>query len=232
MTTPTSVHIPDLASEPRKLRSVVVAGSLGGQTYSGAHNGENELRWVAALCIGVLCAVPFSLRVSPGRVSVSLDRAAAEIGRPLTPMSIAGVNRRSVNRRAYYRSAAYQSSNYHETEYGTSQPSNTYDSAYAANPPSNAYPPGYGTYQMSSAYQPGYGTYQQGDYYAPDYGTYQPGYGTYQTSGAYPPSYGTYQQGDNYAPDYGTYQPGYAAYYRPIRPLFAYQPYFRRGYRY
>ena len=186
---------------------------------------------VAALCVGVLCAVPLSLRVSPGCVSVSLDRAAAEIGRPLTPMSIAGVNRRA-NRRAYYRSGAYQSSNYYGTEYGTSQPSNTYNSAYAANPPSSAYPSGYGTYQTSNAYPPGYGTYQQGDYYAPDYGTYQPGYGTYQTSNAYSPGYGTYQQGDNYSPGYGTYQPGYTAYYRPIRPLFAYQPYLRRGYRY
>ena len=184
---------------------------------------------VAALCVGVLCAVPLSVRVSSGRVSVSLDRAAAEIGRPLTPMSIAGVNRRA-NRRAYYRSGMYQSSNNYETGYGTNQQSNTYDSAYAANPPSSAYPSGYGTYQTSNAYSPGYGTYQQGDYYAPDYGTYQPGYGTYQTSNAYPPGYG--QQGDSYSPGYSTYQPGYAASYRPIRPLFAYQPYLRRGYRY
>ena len=105
---------------------------------------------VAALCVGILCAVPLSVRVSPGHVSVSLDRAAAEIGRPLTPMSIAGVNRRA-NRRAYYRSGAYQSSNYYGTEYGTNQQSSTYDSAYAANPPSSAYPSGYGTYQSSAS---------------------------------------------------------------------------------
>ena len=179
---------------------------------------------VAALCVGVLCAVPLSLRVSPGRVSVSLDRAAAEIGRPLTPMSVAGVNRRA-NRRAYYRSGAYQSSNYYGTQYGTYQPSNTYDSAYAANLPSSAYPSGYGMYQTSNTYDSAYAA-------NPPSSAYPSGYGTYQTSSAYPPGYGTYQQGDYYPPDYGTYQPGYAAYYRPIRPLFAYQPYFRRAYRY
>ena len=38
-------------------------------------------------------------------VSLSLDKADARIGRPLTPMSVAGVNRR-VHRRAYYGAAA------------------------------------------------------------------------------------------------------------------------------
>src|SRR5262249_57899998 len=49
----------------------------------------------------VLCATPLSLRLSPeGTVSLSVDSAAAVIGRPLTPMSVAGVNRRA-HRRAY-----------------------------------------------------------------------------------------------------------------------------------
>lgn len=51
-------------------------------------------------------AAPLSLHYSPTKVlSVSIDNADARVGRPLTPMSVAGVNRR-VNRRAYYGAAA------------------------------------------------------------------------------------------------------------------------------
>ena len=50
----------------------------------------------------LLTAVPASLHYSQTQpLSVSLDRAEARIGRPLTPGSVAGVNRR-VHRRAYY----------------------------------------------------------------------------------------------------------------------------------
>jgi hypothetical protein len=56
-----------------------------------------------ALFACILCATPLSLRVSPeGNVSLSVDSASAVIGRPLTPGSVAGVNRR-VHRRAYRR---------------------------------------------------------------------------------------------------------------------------------
>ena len=49
----------------------------------------------------ILCATPLSLRLSPeGNVVLSVDSASAVIGRPLTPGSVAGVNRR-VHRRAY-----------------------------------------------------------------------------------------------------------------------------------
>jgi hypothetical protein len=52
-----------------------------------------------ALCAGILCTTPYSLSVTPqGSVSLSLDRAAAVIGRPLTPMSVAGVHRRAMRR--------------------------------------------------------------------------------------------------------------------------------------
>ena len=52
----------------------------------------------AALC----CAAPLSLHWSPANApSLSVDTADARVGRPLTPMSVAGVNRR-VHRRAYY----------------------------------------------------------------------------------------------------------------------------------
>ena len=54
-----------------------------------------------ALFVCILCATPLSLRFSPeGNVSLSEDTASAVIGRPLTPMSVAGVNRRA-DRRAY-----------------------------------------------------------------------------------------------------------------------------------
>ena len=49
----------------------------------------------------VLCAAPISLHQSQDKgLSLSVDKAQARIGRPLTPGSIAGVNRRQ-NRRGY-----------------------------------------------------------------------------------------------------------------------------------
>ncbi|MDE1936759.1 hypothetical protein [Bradyrhizobium sp.] len=54
----------------------------------------------------LLTGTPFSLRYTPTNLlSVSLDRAEARVGRPLTPGSVAGVHRR-VHRRAYYGAAA------------------------------------------------------------------------------------------------------------------------------
>ena len=54
-----------------------------------------------ALFACILCAIPLSIRMSPeGNMSLSVDSASAVIGRPLTPGSVAGVNRR-VHRRAY-----------------------------------------------------------------------------------------------------------------------------------
>ena len=50
----------------------------------------------------LLCAAPVSVHWSSTKeVRLSLDTAQARIGRPLTPFSVAGVNRR-MNRRAYY----------------------------------------------------------------------------------------------------------------------------------
>jgi hypothetical protein len=49
----------------------------------------------------VTCAAPVSIHWSPAQtLSLSVDKADARIGRPLTPGSVAGVNRR-VHRRAY-----------------------------------------------------------------------------------------------------------------------------------
>jgi hypothetical protein len=55
---------------------------------------------------GLLCSAPVTIDWSPAKMpSLSVNTADARLGRPLTPMSVAGVNRR-VHRRAYYGAAA------------------------------------------------------------------------------------------------------------------------------
>ena len=67
---------------------------------------RNAKRLGLVLATVLLTAAPLSPHYSHGMLqSVSLDRAEARVGRPLTPMSAAGVNRR-VHRRAYYGAAA------------------------------------------------------------------------------------------------------------------------------
>ena len=55
---------------------------------------------VAALMgAALLCAVPVSLHQSQDKgLSLSLGTADARVGRPLTPVSVAGVHRRAVRR--------------------------------------------------------------------------------------------------------------------------------------
>ena len=56
---------------------------------------------VGATLVGalILCATPLSLYQSQDRgLSVSLDKADARVGRPLTPVSVAGAHRRAVRR--------------------------------------------------------------------------------------------------------------------------------------
>jgi hypothetical protein len=65
-----------------------------------------------ALGAALICAAPVSVQWSPAKtLSLSVDTASARIGRPLTPMSVAGVNRR-VHRRAYYGAAAAGAAGY------------------------------------------------------------------------------------------------------------------------
>ena len=110
----------------------------------------------AAVFAGILCATPVSLRISPeGNVSLTQNSASAEIGRPLTATSVAGVNRRvnrRANRRAYYGYGA-DPYRYGYGTYGTYQPSGFFGGY--ANQPYNRY----GGY----AYQPynRYPNYQQ-----------------------------------------------------------------------
>ena len=60
----------------------------------------------------LLAAAPFSLQWSQKSVALSLDSADARIGRPLTPLSVAGVHRRAY-RRAVYGAAAYGVGSYY-----------------------------------------------------------------------------------------------------------------------
>ena len=61
---------------------------------------------------GLLCSAPVTVDWSPTKApSLSIDTADARVGRPLTPMSVAGVNRR-VHRRAYYGAAAAGAAGY------------------------------------------------------------------------------------------------------------------------
>jgi hypothetical protein len=108
-----------------------------------------------ALGVALLSAAPISLRWSPGTApSLSIDRADARIGQPLSPGSIAGVNRR-VNRRTarrgYYGGAvaaagaagAYYgatSGNYEDTGGYSPYSSSGYNNLYSYAPDANAAP--------------------------------------------------------------------------------------------
>ena len=61
----------------------------------------------------LLTAAPFSLQWSQKTVTLSLDSADARVGRPLTPGSVAGVNRRVHRRAAYGAAAAYGAGSYY-----------------------------------------------------------------------------------------------------------------------
>ena len=63
-----------------------------------------KLSLLSSISLALVCAaVPASVNWSSANVTpISVDRAEARIGRPLTPMSVAGVSRR-VHRRAYRR---------------------------------------------------------------------------------------------------------------------------------
>ena len=113
-----------------------------------------------ALFACALSAGPVSLRFSPeAGVSLSVNTASAEIGRPLTATSVAGVHRRHV-RRAYRRGYYGYGENYQPYSYG-------YGTRY-----------GYGTYQpYGGSY--GYGSPQPwfGSAYRPWFGATGYGYG-------------------------------------------------------
>jgi hypothetical protein len=66
----------------------------------------------------VLCAAPISLHLSQDKgLTLSVDKARARVGRPLTPGSIAGVHRRHHRRNAYYNHGNYYNYRYHGNYY-------------------------------------------------------------------------------------------------------------------
>jgi hypothetical protein len=137
---------------------------------------------VSALVAGaVLCAVPYSLHVSAEQgVSLSVDTAAAVIGRPFTPYSVAGAYRRG-----YRRSFAYGSYGggygYRHSGYGYRAGYGGYGHyGYGYRSAGYARPYGYGAYRRPY----GYGGYARpygygGGGYAPSsyYGAPAEGYG-------------------------------------------------------
>ena len=70
----------------------------------------------------VLCAAPISLQLSQDKgLSLSIDKARAVIGRPLTPGSVAGVHRRHhrrAYRHGYYGHGGYSHYGYRPNAYG------------------------------------------------------------------------------------------------------------------
>ncbi len=66
-----------------------------------------KIAMIGATVLGavILSASPISVKLTDGSLSLSQDKAAAEVGRPATPGSVAGVHRR-VDRRAVRRCAA------------------------------------------------------------------------------------------------------------------------------
>jgi hypothetical protein len=78
---------------------------VGGQEFDQEKSMKRLTVLGAALGAAMLCFTPVSLHWSPaGTVVISVNKADARVGRPLTPGSVAGVHRR-VHRRAYYGAA-------------------------------------------------------------------------------------------------------------------------------
>ena len=99
----------------------------------------------------LLAAAPFSLQWSQGTVTLSIDSADARVGRPLTPLSVAGVQRRSYRRAV--RSTVYAGAAAGAVGYGV-----------------GAYYGGYGYPAYTAPSSPSYGTgYGYGSYYGSSY---------------------------------------------------------------
>ncbi len=137
----------------------------------------------------LLTAAPFSLQWSQKTVTLSLDRADARIGHPLTPFSIAGVHRRAYRRAAYGTALGYGVGSY----YGAS---------------------GYPGYSYSSYSYPtsGYGSYASG-YPGYGYGSYASGYRGFGSGFGFGSGYGSGLYASGYPSyGYGSYATGYPSY--------------------
>ena len=78
----------------------------------------------------LLAAAPVSLQWSQKTVALSLDSADARVGRPLTPVSVAGVHRRAHRRAAYGTAAAYGGYAAYGNYYATASPGYGYGGYY------------------------------------------------------------------------------------------------------
>jgi hypothetical protein len=118
----------------------------------------------------LLTAAPFSLTWTQKNIALTADTADARVGRPLTPLSVAGVNRRAYRRAA--RGAIYAG-----TAPAIAYGLGAYYGGYGYPGYSYAAPsaPYYGTGYGYGSYYGGYGGY--GGYGYPGYSTapYNPG---------------------------------------------------------
>ncbi len=185
-----------------------------------------------AVCAGaaVLTTVPVSLQWSQNELSPSLDRADARIGRPATPLSVAGVARRA-DRRAYRRAAVYGGVA-GAGAYGLGSYYGGYGNPYYS---SYGYPAAYGSYYGNPGYasyasygSPGYnyarpwGMWGFGGWGNQGYGSYasawgNPGYGSYASYGYPRYGWGGYRGAMASAPTYYG-SPHYSA-YAPSSPM-------------
>jgi hypothetical protein len=140
----------------------------------------------------LLAAAPLSLQWSQGTVTLSVDSADARVGRPLTALSVAGVQRRSYRRAV--RSTVYAGAAAGAVGYGVGAyyGGYAYPAYTAPSSPSYGTGYGYGSYYGSSYPSSGYAGY---GYAASGY----TGYG-YPSSGYAGYSYPSYGYGSTYLP--------------------------------
>jgi hypothetical protein len=155
-----------------------------GSSQIREENMQMSLRTFAIATSAFACATLLSFGWSEqSGVSLSVESAQARIGRPWTPLSVAGVARRQYRRAAYGYGAGVVGAGLAARAYYGGYPSGYYG-AYGG------YPSGY------------YGTYAAGGYPGA-YGGYPSGYYGAYAAGGYPGAYGGYPSGY-----YGAYAAG------------------------
>ena len=117
-------RVSELRSKEHRLR--LRRGRQSGNSCPQRRMHMKKISVIGATLLGaaVLCAAPISLHLSQDKgMSLSVDKAQARIGRPLTPGSVAGVHRRyerRAYRRGYYGQGYYGQGSYgHGGYYGS-----------------------------------------------------------------------------------------------------------------
>ena len=161
-----------------------------GSSQIREENMQMSLRTFAIATSAFACATLLSFGWSEqSGVSLSVESAQARIGRPWTPLSVAGVARRQYRRAAYGYGAGVVGAGLAARAYYGGYPSGYYG-AYGG------YPSGY------------YGTYAAGGYPGA-YGGYPSGYYGAYAAGGYPGAYGGYPSDYYGAYAAGGYPGGY-----------------------